>query len=66
MADPVNLNRHRKQKRRQEARRRADANAAKFGRSKAERLLEAARREKARRMLDAHRCADEDEPGAPD
>lgn len=56
---PVNLNRFRKEKARDEARRQADANAAKFGRSKAERVLAAARTEKARRVLDQHRRAED-------
>ena len=55
---PVNLNRARKDRERAEAKRRADANALKFGRSKAERVLAATRAEKARRMLDAHRLED--------
>ena len=56
---PVNLNRARKEKARQEARRQADANAAKFGRTKAERILDATRAAKARAILDAHRRDDE-------
>ncbi|MCX7646593.1 MAG: DUF4169 family protein [Rhodobacteraceae bacterium] len=56
---PVNLNRFRKEKAREEARARADANAARFGRSKAERILEATRAEKARRLLDQHRREEE-------
>jgi hypothetical protein len=56
---PVNLNRYRKEKAREEAKTRADANAAKHGRTKAERLLEAARAEKARAMLDRHKLEDE-------
>ena len=55
---PVNLSRFRKEKAREEAKARADANAAKFGRSKAERVLQATRAEKARKMLDAHRIED--------
>ena len=50
---PVNLNKHRKAKARAEARAKADENAIKFGRTKAERLLEAAQSDKARAMLDA-------------
>ena len=60
MADPVNLNRFRKAKRRAERKRQSDENAIRFGRSKAERLLEAARSEQARRMLDRHRLDDEE------
>lgn len=49
---PVNLNRFRKEKARAEQKAQADANAVKFGRTKAERLLEAARAEQAKRRLD--------------
>ena len=49
---PVNLGRARKEKERAEKKARADENAAKFGRSKAQRLLEAARAEQARKRLD--------------
>lgn len=52
MAEIVNLRAARKARTKAEARAQADANAAKFGRSKAERALEAARAEKARRDLD--------------
>lgn len=54
MTQPVNLNRFRKQKARAEKRRTGDENAAKHGRSKAEKLLDEARAEKARRDLDGH------------
>jgi hypothetical protein len=56
---PVNLNRYRKEKAKADAKARADSNAVKFGRTKSERLLEAARSEKARRMLDRHKIEDE-------
>lgn len=52
MDEIVNLRAARKARTKAEARAQADANAAKFGRSKAERALEAARAEKARRDLD--------------
>ena len=55
MGKPVNLNRFRKDKARAEKKARADANAAKFGRSKAERELEKARDDKAGRDLDGHK-----------
>ena len=55
MTQPVNLNRFRKQKAREDKRRAGDENAAKHGRSKSERALDAARAEKARRDLDGHR-----------
>ena len=52
---PVNLNKARKARDRAEEKRRADENAARHGRTKARRLLEAARSEKARRALDGAR-----------
>lgn len=55
MSEPVNLNRYRKQKARSEKRARADENATKHGRRKAERELEETRARKARATLDAHR-----------
>lgn len=56
MADrPVNLNRARKARARDEAKRQADANAVKFGRKKAERARDAAETAKADRDLDGHR-----------
>ena len=42
MAAPVNLNRARKEKARAEKKARADENAARFGRTKAERMLDEA------------------------
>lgn len=55
MAKPVNLREARKARDRAAVRAQGDANAAKFGRTRAERDLEAARAEKARTGLDAHR-----------
>ena len=55
MSKIVNLNRARKDKARNAARARGDANAAKHGRTKAQRTLEAAQADKARAALDAHR-----------
>ncbi|SFU17222.1 DUF4169 family protein [Sedimentitalea nanhaiensis] len=55
MAEPVNLNRFRKAKERAESKARADTNSVKFGRGKAERDLDRARKDKARRDLDAHK-----------
>jgi len=54
MGKPVNLNRYRKEKARAEKKARADRNAAAFGRSKAEKQLDKARANKARRDLDNH------------
>ncbi len=56
---PVNLNQFRKQKARAEKRARADVNAAKFGRSKAEKTRDAAEAEAAAKRLDGHRRDDE-------
>ncbi len=50
----VNLNKARKAKARTTDRAEATANAAKFGRTKAEKALEDARAEKAQRDLDGH------------
>jgi phage protein D len=55
MGEVVNLRAAKKQAARKAARANGDANAAKFGRSKAERALEAARAEKASRDLEGHR-----------
>ena len=49
---PINLNKVRKARDRAADKAQADANAAKFGRSKAERLLDAARADKAKTALD--------------
>jgi hypothetical protein len=54
MAEIVNLRQAKKQAARKAARLVADANAAKHGRTKAERTLEKARAEKAVRDLDNH------------
>ncbi|CAN1510890.1 Protein of unknown function DUF4169 [Paracoccaceae bacterium] len=54
MAEIVNLARAKKQAARKAARAAADANAVKFGRSKAEKELQQTRAEKAERTLDAH------------
>ncbi|SMX28311.1 hypothetical protein TRP8649_02427 [Pelagimonas phthalicica] len=54
MAEIINLNRFRKNKRRAEKRQEADENAVKFGRSKAEKELDQAQQSKADRDLDGH------------
>lgn len=59
MSRPINLNKVRKARARSARKAEADANAARHGRTKAERLLEATREEKARRLLDGHRFDDE-------
>ncbi|WP_420567769.1 DUF4169 family protein [Thalassovita sp.] len=52
MAEPVNLNRFRKNKARAEKKARADQNAVKFGRTKAEKQLDRTQADKATRDLD--------------
>lgn len=59
MSDIINLNKARKQKTRAEEKAQADANTVKFGRTKAERLLTAAREEKMRQRLDQQKFEDE-------
>lgn len=58
MTQPINLNRFRKQKAREDARRRGDENAAKFGRSKAQRDAEDDAASRSARHLDQHRRED--------
>ena len=55
MSTPVNLNKVRKERARAEKRVRADENAVKFGRSKAEKQREKAKADKASRFIDAHK-----------
>ena len=55
MAQPVNLNRFRKQKARAEKKARADENAVKFGRTKTQKSVEDADTRKAREALDGHK-----------
>ena len=55
MAEPVNLNRFRKERRRAEKRAGADANAVKFGRTREQKAREAADAARARAELDGKR-----------
>lgn len=55
MAELVNLRQAKKQAARKAARAKGDENAAKFGRTRAERELQEARAEKAARDLEGHR-----------
>ena len=55
MAEVVNLRQAKKQAARKAARSVADANAAKHGRTKADRELEKARAQKAAQALDGHK-----------
>jgi Domain of unknown function (DUF4169) len=61
MGDIVNLRNARKRAERQRAERTASANRLLYGRSKAEREVEAKRKVKARRDLDRHRIEMGDE-----
>lgn len=60
MAEPVNLNRFRKAKRRADAQKQAAENRVAFGRTKAERDSERLKTEKATRELDQKRIDRED------
>ncbi len=60
MTTPINLNKARKARQSVKNRKQADENAVKFGRSKAERILDATRNDKARAAIDRHRFEDED------
>jgi hypothetical protein len=60
-AKVVNLSRARKSRARVDKRAKADANAAKFGRTKAEKLAEADAAARAANHLDQHK-REEDEP----
>ena len=55
----INLNRARKALDRAQEKAQADANAARHGRTKAQRLLESAQADKARRALDQAKFEDE-------
>ncbi|WP_158968299.1 DUF4169 family protein [Chachezhania sediminis] len=59
MSEPVNLNRFRKEKARADRKARADENAVKFGRTKAEKSRDKAEAEREERRLDAHRRDDD-------
>jgi hypothetical protein len=64
MAEIVNLRRARKQRARQDAQTQAQQNRLSFGRTKAERQITEATREKAARDLEGHRLPSDDEPAA--
>ncbi len=59
MTEPINLNKARKARDRVKKKAQADENAVKFGRTKAQRILEAAQSDKMRAALDRHRLDDE-------
>ena len=55
MGELGNLNRHRKRVERDRSAKQADANRARFGRSKSERAIEDDRSRRAQALLDQHR-----------
>lgn len=55
MADVINLRRFKKRVDREQAAKQADANRARFGRSKAERTVEQRSKDRAADMLDQHK-----------
>lgn len=60
MGDVINLKRFKKRRERDQAAEAADANRARFGRTKAERSADAKREERANEFLDQHRINGED------
>ena len=58
MGDVVNLNRFKKRTERETSARNADANRARFGRTKSERVLDEQRASRAKDLLDQHRIID--------
>ncbi len=60
MGDVVNLKRFRKRTEREQSAKQADANRARFGRTKSERILDERRTTRANDMLDQHRIDGED------
>jgi hypothetical protein len=60
MADVVNLKRFKKRAERHQSAQQAEANRARFGRTKSERELDRARADRARDVLDQHRVDGED------
>ena len=58
MGDVVNLKHFKKRAAKDQSARQADANRAKFGRSKSERVLEQQRADRAKDLLDQHRRDD--------
>jgi hypothetical protein len=60
MGDVVNLKRFKKRAEREQSAKPADANRARFGRKKSERILDEARTTRANDLLDRHRIDGED------
>jgi len=62
MGDVVNLKRFKKRTERAQSAKQADANRARFGRTKSERVLDERRATRAGDLLDQHRIDGEDVP----
>ena len=62
MGEVVNLKRFKKRSERAQSAKEADANRARFGRSKADRNAEERRTQRAREVLDQHRVDGGDQP----
>ena len=62
MGDVVNLKRFKKRTEREQSAKQADANRARFGRTKSERVVEERRTKRAGDLLDQHRIDGEDTP----
>jgi len=60
MGDVVNLKRFKKRGEREQSAKQADANRARFGRTKSGRTLDERRANRANDLLDQHRIDDED------
>ena len=60
MGEVVNLKRFRKRTEREQSAKQADANRARFGRTKSERVLDERRTRRASDLLDQHRIDGED------
>jgi hypothetical protein len=60
MADVVNLKRFKKRAERDQSAKQAEANRARFGRTKSERVLDQRRTKRANDLLDQHRVDGED------
>jgi hypothetical protein len=60
MADVINLKRFKKRSEREQSAKQAEANRARFGRTKAERALDERRKDRAGDLLDQHKLDDGD------
>ena len=60
MGDIINLKRFKKRSEKEQSAKQAEANRARFGRTKSERALDELRSDRANRLLDQHRIDDGD------